>query len=127
MKAKESKGLLIAGKETTNRSIRFHKVIFTETSTPGVFTAKITENEKAVAKARAACGFFSSVTYKAPGNALEMLRTYRTRDEQEKYFEQMKDQIDIKRLSCPSVMLVSSPLYMLFLPCYIYFTDFFLC
>lgn len=38
--------------------------------------------------------------------------------------EQTKDQIDIKRLSCPSVMLVSSPLYTLFLPRYIYFTVF---
>ena len=38
--------------------------------------------------------------------------------------EQTKDQIDIKGLSCPSMMLVSSPLYMLFLLCYIYFTVF---
>ena len=102
LKAKESKGQLASEKETINRSIRFHKVIFTETSTPGVFTAKIAEDEKAVAKARATCGFFSSVTYKAPGNALEMLRTYRTRDEQEKYFEQMKDQMDFHTQDCSS-------------------------
>ena len=95
-------GLLVSQRSTINKSITFHRVTFDENPETGNVTVSITENEKAVRKARAACGFFSSVTYKAKGDALDMLRAYKTRDEQEKYFEQMKDQMDFHTQDCSS-------------------------
>jgi len=86
-------GRLVAEKKTVNKSLRYHKVKFA-TGEDGAVQAEITEDGQKICKAKSACGFFSSVTYKAPGDPLEMLRLYKTRDEQEKYFEQMKDQMD---------------------------------
>ena len=53
----------------------------------------ITENEKMVSKAKNIAGFFASVSYKVDGDAKEQLALYALRDEQEKYFEEMKDQL----------------------------------
>lgn len=49
--------------------------------------------EKKVAKEKAAAGFFSSVSYRVEGNAIDQYELYVLRDEQEKYFESMKDQL----------------------------------
>jgi hypothetical protein len=38
-------------------------------------------------------GFFSSVSYKIEGGATEQMALYALRDEQEKYFEEMKEQL----------------------------------
>ena len=87
---------LIEKKDTVNHTLHYHTVVFTEKEQNGKKTtiAEIIANEKKIKKAKAVCGFFSSVTYKADGSAYDMLRIYKTRDEQEKYFEQMKDQMD---------------------------------
>jgi hypothetical protein len=50
-------------------------------------------NEKKVAKARSLSGFFSIWTHGVDFDAMEAFHTYRLRDEQEKYFQQMKDQM----------------------------------
>ncbi|GHV48154.1 hypothetical protein FACS1894204_12230 [Synergistales bacterium] len=50
-------------------------------------------NEKKVTKARKFSGFFSIMTHRLDFDAMKALRTYRLRDEQEKYFQQMKDQM----------------------------------
>lgn len=50
-------------------------------------------NTAKVDKARTLAGFFSSCSYRMEGGAQEQLDTYALRDEQEKYFEAMKDQL----------------------------------
>jgi hypothetical protein len=50
-------------------------------------------NGKKVAKARNFSGFFSIMTHGVDFDAMKAFRTYRLRDEQEKYFQQMKDQM----------------------------------
>jgi len=50
-------------------------------------------NDKKIAKARSLSGFFSIMTHGLDFDAMEAYRTYCLRDEQEKYFQQMKDQM----------------------------------
>ena len=49
--------------------------------------------DKQVTKAMNTAGFFSSVSYKVEGGATEQMALYALRDEQEKYFEEMKEQL----------------------------------
>ena len=51
------------------------------------------ENDKKIAKAKRLSGFFAIMTHKLDITAMETFRTYRLRDEQEKYFQQMKSQM----------------------------------
>jgi transposase len=51
------------------------------------------QNEKKVEKPRRLSGFFAIMTHGVDFNAMEAYRTYGLRDEQEKYFQQMKDQM----------------------------------
>ena len=53
----------------------------------------VIRKEDAITKAKAIAGFFSSVSYKVDGNAIDQYHLYSLRDEQEKYFEGMKDQL----------------------------------
>ena len=53
--------------------------------------------EKNVAKARSLSGFFSIITHRLAFDAMQAFHTYRLRDEQEKYFQQMKDQMGADR------------------------------
>ena len=50
-------------------------------------------NEKKITKIKATAGFFSSLSYEVEGNAIRQYEYYKLRDEQEKYFESMKDQL----------------------------------
>ena len=50
-------------------------------------------NEKKIAKARSFSGFFTIMTHGVYFDAMETYRVYCLRDEQEKYFQQMKDQM----------------------------------
>jgi hypothetical protein len=50
-------------------------------------------NENKVAKARRFSGFFAIMTHGVDFDAMTAFRTYRLRDEQEKYFQQMKEQM----------------------------------
>ena len=51
------------------------------------------KNEKKIQKAKQLSGFFSLLTHKLDYAPMEAFQTYRLRDEQEKYFQQMKDQM----------------------------------
>ena len=51
------------------------------------------QDEKKVAKAKSLSGFFAIMTHGVDFDAMCAFRTYRLRDEQEKYFCQMKDQM----------------------------------
>ena len=87
-------GELLEEQNTINKKCRFHIIEFDCNEKSKVISARILRDEVAIAREKAQCGFFSSVAYKTPGNALSMLEIYKTRDEQEKYYEQMKDQMD---------------------------------
>jgi hypothetical protein len=50
-------------------------------------------DEKKVSKARSLSGFFAIMTHGVDYGAMDAFRAYRLRDEQEKYFQQMKDQM----------------------------------
>ena len=50
-------------------------------------------NEKKIEKARSLSGFFSIMTHAVDFDAVKTFQTYSLRDEQEKYFQQMKDQM----------------------------------
>jgi transposase len=50
-------------------------------------------NENKVSKARTLSGFFAIMTHGVDFDAMDAFRAYRLRDEQEKYFQQMKDQM----------------------------------
>jgi transposase len=54
-------------------------------------------NETKVSKARSLSGFFAIMTHGVDFGAMETFRSYRLRDEQEKYFQQMKDQMAMDR------------------------------
>jgi transposase len=51
-------------------------------------------DEKKVEKASRTSGFFAITTHKLDMDAIETLHIYRLRDEQEKYFQQMKSQME---------------------------------
>jgi hypothetical protein len=50
-------------------------------------------DEKKLSKARSLSGFFAIMTHGVDYSAMDAFRSYRLRDEQEKYFQQMKDQM----------------------------------
>ena len=54
-------------------------------------------NENKVMKARSLSGFFAIMTHGVDFDAMAAFRAYRLRDEQEKYFQQMKDQMNSDR------------------------------
>ncbi len=59
-----------------------------------------TLNNKKVASARLLAGYFASVTHRLDFGGMEAYHHYKLRDEQEKYFEQMKDQMAADRQRC---------------------------
>ena len=97
IEALQKEGKLLEQKSKINRTLRYHTIQFAQKcDTAGKKTTniEIVRSDSKIKKAKSVCGFFSSVTYKAEGSASDMLRVYKTRDEQRKYFEQMKDQMD---------------------------------
>ena len=93
LKAKTNDELL-AERSVINKRLHYHSVTFekkADSNDAESWVIAISENRSKIQKAKAACGYFSSITYKTKGTALEVLELYKTRDEQEKYFEQMKD------------------------------------
>lgn len=53
----------------------------------------VEERKNIIDKEKNIAGFFSSVSFNVEGDAREHLELYALRDEQEKYFEEMKDQL----------------------------------
>ena len=72
------------------RDYCYHKVTY-ESATRVITSFE--RDEKKVAKVRSLSGFFSIMTHGLEFNAMDVFRAYRLRDEQEKYFQQMKDQM----------------------------------
>ena len=64
----------------------------------------IIRNNDRIEKEKDCCGFFSMVSYKMFGTAIDHYYSYKLRDEQEKYFDIMKNQMgfDIQRNSSES-------------------------
>jgi hypothetical protein len=54
-------------------------------------------NENKISKARSLSGFFAIMTHGVNFDAMAAFRAYRLRDEQEKYFQQMKEQMSSNR------------------------------
>jgi hypothetical protein len=85
----ESRGVL--GEDSTiKRDYYYHKITYNPSTR--VITS-FERDEKKVAKARSLSGFFSIMTHGLDFDAMNVYRTYRLRDEQEKFFQQMKDQM----------------------------------
>ena len=72
------------------REFCYYKVSYSP-ATRKIETYEINENK--VAKARSLSGFFAIMTHGVDFDAMATFRSYRLRDEQEKFFQQMKDQM----------------------------------
>ena len=79
-----------ANDATIKRDYCYYKVIC-DPATKAIKSYEL--NEKKVEKARSLSGFFAIMTHGVDFGAMEAFRTYSLRDEQEKYFQQMKDQM----------------------------------
>jgi transposase len=75
---------------TLKRVYSYFKIGYNET-TRRLETYEL--NVSKAEKAKQASGFFAITTHKLDMPAIEVLQTYRLRDEQEKYFQQMKGQM----------------------------------
>lgn len=71
-------------------------------------------NEKKVSNARKTAGFFANVTLALDKNAIQAMEDYKIRDEQEKYFRQMKSQLCFDRQRCWSEEGKNGMLFILF-------------
>jgi hypothetical protein len=85
----ESRGVLDED-SAIKRDYCYHKVTYDPATR--VITS-FERDEKKVAKARSFSGFFSIITHGLDFDAMKTFRTYHLRDEQEKFFQQMKDQM----------------------------------
>ena len=72
------------------REFCYYKVSY-DPATRAIKSYKL--NDKKVSKARSLSGFFAIMTHGVDFDAMGAFRAYRLRDEQEKYFQQMKDQM----------------------------------
>ena len=72
-----------------NRDCRYYKV---KVDSNGRIESYLLD-EKKVVKARGLSGFFANITHGLDFSAMEAYGIYNLRDEQEKYFQQMKDQM----------------------------------
>ena len=79
---------------TIKRDYSYYKVIY-DKDTRVIKSFEL--NEKKIAKARGFSGFFSVLTHGVDFDAMKTYHTYRLRDEQEKFFQQMKDQMAADR------------------------------
>lgn len=71
-------------------------------------------NEKKVFNARKAAGFFANVTLALDKSPMQAMADYKVRDEQEKYFRQMKSQLCFDRQRCWSEEGKNGMLFILF-------------
>jgi len=91
---------LLSKKETLGddawikREFCYYKVAF-DPATRAIKSFEL--NEDKVLKAKRFSGFFAIMTHGVDFDAMAAFRAYRLRDEQEKYFQQMKDQMSADR------------------------------
>jgi len=97
---KESLAELLENKEvldedaTIKRDYCYYKITY-DPATRVITSFEL--NEKKVKKARSLSGFFAIMTHGLNFDAVQTLQTYQLRDEQEKYFSQMKTQMMANR------------------------------
>jgi hypothetical protein len=89
----ESKGIL-GDDAWIKREYCYYKVTY-DTATRAIKSYEPNENK--VLKARRLSGFFAVMTHGVDFDSMAAFRAYRLRDEQEKYFQQMKDQMSSDR------------------------------
>ena len=73
------------------RSVRYFKVSFNESG----FIESFERNDRKIKKTQTLSGFFAILTHRMDCTAMEAFHIYRMRDEQEKYFQQMKNQMHL--------------------------------
>jgi hypothetical protein len=76
--------------ESLKKTCRYFKIAYRQGTS---VIASYSLDGKKVSQARKTSGFFAITTHKLDYTAMETYRVYRLRDEQEKYFEQMKSQM----------------------------------
>lgn len=97
---KESLAELLENKEvldedaTIKRDYCYYKITY-DPATRVITSFEL--NEKKIKKARSLSGFFAIMTHGLNFDAVQTLQTYQLRDEQEKYFSQMKTQMMANR------------------------------
>jgi hypothetical protein len=77
-------------KDTIKHNFSYYKVILDQDKNT---IKSYNLNDNKVSKCKKHSGFFSIITHGVDFDAMKTLQTYRLRDEQEKYFQQMKDQL----------------------------------
>lgn len=85
---------IIPDKATIKRDFEYFKIV----AAPNSRVIQSYElNQKKIDKLRRFSGFFSNMTHGVDFSAMEAYHNYKLRDEQEKYFQQMKDQMGADR------------------------------
>ena len=101
-----------------SKKLQYHKILLnnnTEEKLINCDEIKIIENKNTIDREKKFAGFFSSIIYNKDYTAIESLNIYKTRDEQEKYFEQMKCQMDFHTQDCSSEDGKTGRLFILFI------------
>ena len=76
-----------------NALFEYFKIVYKEDDQKKVIGIEFSLCEKKVKKERSLCGFFSSVMYKMDISGAKALTIYKSRDEHEKNFDQLKNQM----------------------------------
>lgn len=97
---------------TLKRKLRYYKIKYDPATR--LITSYATDDKK-VAKARKTSGFFAITTQGVAMGAVETYKQYRLRDEQEKYFQQMKSQLHFDMQQNSSEEGKTGRLFILFL------------
>ena len=104
---------MLARRASINKGLRYHRVLF-ERDGGGWACRGFEEARDKVARAEATCGFSSSLAHGVPGGAIDHLRACRTRDEQERYFEQTRERMGLDTQGCPADSSKAGRLFCLF-------------
>ena len=97
---------------TLKRNFRYFKIKYDPTTR---LIASYVKDEKKVAKAQRISGFFAITTMGVQMDAIETYKQYRLRDEQEKYFQQMKSQLHFDKQQNSSEEGKTGRLFILFI------------
>jgi hypothetical protein len=97
---------------TLKRKLRYFKVQYDQTTR---LIKSYILDEKKVSKARMTSGFFAITTMGLSMDAIETYKHYRLRDEQEKYFQQMKSQLHFDKQQNSSEEGKTGRLFVLFI------------
>lgn len=107
----KEKGLALDDDASVRKNYNWFNVSRSEKD-PTVISFSV--NEKKVFNARKTAGFFANVTLALDKTAMQALGDYKIRDEQEKYFRQMKSQLCFDRQRCWSEEGKNGMLFILF-------------